>query len=121
MRVLVCGGRDFCDKQMLEKFLNGMKRKPTVIIHGGARGADTLADQWAESHGIEREVYYADWDNFGKAAGVIRNDNMLKQSNPDLVVAFPGGRGTKDMITRARKAGVLVIMVKTNRSDNNGG
>ena len=83
-----------------------------VVIHGGARGADDLARQWGEiSVGIEGVEFRADWTARGKAAGMIRNQRMLDEGRPDLVVAFPGGRGTADMVRRARKAGVEVIEI----------
>ena len=73
-----------------------------VVIHGGARGADDLARQWGEiSVGIEGVEFRADWTAHGKAAGMIRNQRMLDEGRPDLVVAFPGGRGTADMVRRA--------------------
>jgi hypothetical protein len=109
MRVLVCGGRNFCDELLLEKTLTSLQPKPTVIIHGGARGADTLADIWAAKHGIPRDVYYANWDKYDRRAGPIRNSQMLKEGKPDLVVAFDGGIGTADMVNKALRAGVRVI------------
>jgi predicted polyphosphate/ATP-dependent NAD kinase len=79
-------------------------------ISGNARGADQLGEQWAKNHGFPVEVYPADWETHGRAAGVIRNQQML-ETGVDLLIAFPGGRGTADMVRRARKAGVEVIEV----------
>jgi hypothetical protein len=84
----------------------------TVIIHGGARGADALADQWAVCNWLMPEVYPADWDKHGRAAGPLRNQRMLDEGKPDLVVAFSGGSGTTDMVRRARKTNVRVIEIK---------
>ena len=110
MRVLVCGGRDFNDALTLGSWLGGIHKDHgiTTIIHGGARGADTMAGEFAKWKGIPVEVFPADWNGDGKAAGPIRNSRMLKEGLPDLVVAFDGGRGTADMIAKARKAGVRV-------------
>lgn len=113
-RVLVCGGRDFSDRErfdwtMVQCGLFG--DVVTVIIHGGAPGADQMAGQWALDHGVPAEVYPADWQAHGKAAGPIRNQRMLDEGRPDLVVAFPGGKGTADMVRRAKAAGVEVIEV----------
>jgi hypothetical protein len=111
MRVLVCGGRDFCDELLLNKTLSSLQPKPTVIIHGGARGADTLADIWAYKNGIEREVYKADWYTYDRRAGPIRNSQMLKEGKPELVVAFDGGIGTADMVNKALRANVKVLHI----------
>lgn len=80
------------------------------LINGGAKGADTLARQWAESRNIPQSVYYAEWTKYGNAAGHIRNQRML-DANPyiDYVIAFPGGRGTANMIAKAIEKGIPVL------------
>jgi len=70
-----------------------------------------LAQEWAEARGVPCEVYLANWAELGRKAGPIRNQQMLDEGRPTLVVAFPGGRGTADMIRRARSAGVEVIEI----------
>jgi len=83
-----------------------------VLINGGARGADALAKEWGERKpGVIVDTYYADWKKHGKAAGPIRNAQMLKEGQPNAVVAFPGGKGTTHMIQIAEKAGVPVLRV----------
>jgi hypothetical protein len=72
-----------------------------VLIEGGARGADRLAREWAKAHGVTVETYEAEWQRYGRGAGPIRNDTMIRDGDPDLVVAFPGGSGTADMVRRA--------------------
>ena len=84
---------------------------PCVLIHGAARGADEGAARWAKSEGIASRAYPANWRKHGKAAGPIRNQQMLDDGRPDFVVAFPGGRGTADMVRRAHAAGVPVYEV----------
>ena len=111
MRILVCGGRDFDDAALLERTLNNLHA--TLIIHGGARGADRLSGMWASLHGVECIVFPAMWARDGKAAGPIRNQAMLVNGRPDLVVGFPGGNGTADMVRRAIKAGVAVMDLRT--------
>lgn len=108
MRILVCGGRDFTDHVRVFAALDRLHAKHpiTVLIHGAAPGVDRLASRWAKWRGIEVEPYPADWDKHRTAAGPIRNQRMLDHSNPDAVVAFPGGVGTADMVTRAVKAGL---------------
>lgn len=111
LRVLVCGGRDFNDPLTLGSWLGGIQKSHgiAVIIEGGARGADFMARKFAEWRGIPVETFPADWDGLGRAAGVLRNQRMLDEGKPDLVVAFPGGRGTADMVRRAREAGIRVL------------
>jgi hypothetical protein len=84
-----------------------------LVIAGGARGADTLAVQEARARKppIPVRVYPADWRRHGKAAGPIRNQQMLDEGAPDLVLAFPGGGGTADMVRRARRAGLEVVRI----------
>lgn len=78
-----------------------------TVISGGAKGADSLGEDWAASNWCEVEVFKADWDTHGKKAGILRNQDML-DSGIDMAVQFPGGRGTADMRKRLDKAGVKV-------------
>jgi hypothetical protein len=108
MRVLVCGGRDFEDRNALFSVLDQMAEQIERIICGGARGADGLAYTWACRNDKSPEVYMADWERYGRRGGPIRNQRMIDEGKPDMVIAFPGGRGTADMVRRARAAGVPV-------------
>jgi hypothetical protein len=114
VKILVCGGRDFCDEVAVHSFLNTLAEtyEITTLVHGGARGADTLAGNWALKYDVRVKVYKADWAKFGKAAGPIRNNEMLKLECPDIVVAFPGGNGTEHMKKISKYAGVTVINVE---------
>lgn len=112
MRVLVCGGRDFDDYNLVVRVLSSIQvtREPfDVLIHGGASGADAAADVYARRHLIPVLRFPADWGKHKKAAGPMRNTEMLRDGKPDLVVAFPGGRGTADMVNKAHGAGVEVF------------
>jgi hypothetical protein len=106
---------------MVSVVLTGLFMQPSVayfvLIEGGAQGADACAAKWADDHRIrgamklvEHQQYRADWDKYGKAAGVIRNAQMLRDGKPNLVVAFTDdlttSRGTRNMVEQARKAGV---------------
>jgi hypothetical protein len=105
-RVLICGGRHYDDSAHFASVMRDVN--PTEIVTGGATGADTLAALWAGANGLILHVIKADWQRHGKAAGPIRNQEMLDRFPPDLVVAFPGGRGTADMVRRAKEVGVEV-------------
>lgn len=110
MRLLVCGGRDFSDQAFVYESLDLVHaRRPVVLlIHGGARGADTLAGEWAAALGVSVQVFPADWSRFGRRAGFLRNQQMLVEGHPDGVIAFPGGAGTRMMVQLAQAAGVPV-------------
>lgn len=110
MKVLVCGGRDYTDRIRVYAKLGELRAKGlSYIIHGGARGVDEFAGDWGHGFLVPVRVFHADWERHGKRAGPIRNQQMIDEGRPDLVVAFPGGAGTADMVRRARKAGIDVI------------
>jgi predicted Rossmann-fold nucleotide-binding protein len=113
MKVLICGGRDFTDYKYMKRVMDDLikKRNPSMIIHGGARGADTLAGDYATKKQIITLIMPAEWNKYGKPAGMKRNRDMLNE-NPDLVVAFPGGVGTKGMIKIAKDKGTEVISLE---------
>ena len=83
----------------------------TELISGGAVGADRLGEAWARAHDIPVRKLLPDWDKHGRAAGVIRNSDIVKEA--DGVIAFWDGasRGTLDTITKARKANKLLKVV----------
>jgi hypothetical protein len=110
MRVLVCGGRDFNNPRWLALTLDELSRgqKWQTLIEGGAKGADRQAREWAMARRIKVQTFEADWMRHGRAAGPIRNQRMLDEGRPNLVVAFPGGRGTHNMVSLAEAAGILV-------------
>lgn len=113
MRVLVCGGRDYDDKDRVFDVLDKLHDEAGIdrIIEGGAKGADLFARWWADKRGVMRETYEADWENQGSFAGPARNKRMLEEGKPDTVIAFPGNRGTADMCKKARRAGVEVVEI----------
>ena len=108
--LLVCGGRDYTDREAAFAALDraDQKRHIEAVVHGGQRGADALAAEWAIAHRRRELRYDADWAGRGPAAGPERNARMLEKGLPDGVCAFPGGRGTADMIRRAEAAGLPV-------------
>lgn len=121
MKIIICGGRHHT-VNVFDKFVSildetyselceGEDPEEVVIIQGGAKGADLIGKVWAESLNFKVVQYDADWKQYGKRAGIIRNQQMLDEENPDFVIAFPGGKGTADMVKRARQFGVEVIEV----------
>lgn len=113
MRVIICGGRNFSEPAQVHRELDRIhaERSISVLMEGGATGVDRFAFEWhCGKLPMLCERWEADWGKHGRAAGPIRNQRMLDEGKPDLVVAFPGGRGTADMVRRAKAAGVEVLM-----------
>jgi len=113
MKVLVCGGSRYQDRQARFAALDRLHADHTItqILNGGARGADYLASAWAKERGIDLKVYKADHWNTGLRAFTILNAHMLDTGKPDLVLAFPGGAVTDDLCKRAKSAGIKVEVI----------
>lgn len=111
LRVLVCGGRDYQDRTTVYRELDKLHlfHGIAAIITGAADGADSIADDWARKYGVQNHRFPAEWNRYGAAAGPIRNKRMLDEAYPDLIVAFPGGRGTANLMEQARRRGVRVL------------
>ena len=107
MIVLVCGGREFNDYIKVSQAMRMLPFSVSMIIQGGARGADILGRQWAIENGIHYAEVHALWDSLGKKAGNLRNKAMLTLK-PGYCVAFPGGWGTRDMIHKCIEANITV-------------
>lgn len=121
MRILVCGSRDYSDSMRLNAELDLIhaKRRIHLVIEGEAKGADVLAREWAESRGIPVWKFPAEWKKYGLGAGPVRNERMLDEGKPELVIAFPSkglanSKGTKNMVNQARAAGVETIVIEEN-------
>lgn len=130
MKVLVCGGRTFGvpvsvdaqdeprakrqaadERAMMKRVLDGVHTQYgiSLIIQGEAKGADAYAKEWALVMGVHVLCFPAQWARDGRGAGPKRNQEMLERGKPDLVVAFPGRAGTRDMVKKAEAAGVPVL------------
>lgn len=118
MNIIVCGGRDYTNKHLLQDVLMSIEDNPVICQINVATGecptgADAFAKEWAVNklHNRGYTGFPARWGKYRHAAGPMRNTQMLEEFKPDIVVAFPGGNGTEDMITKARAAGVTVLLV----------
>ena len=127
-KLLITGGRTYNNVTNLYAVLDSIMKTHfiTTLITGMASGADILGHQWAEERGLEIEEYPADWKNievegavikhgaygrYNVIAGFQRNQRMIDEGNPNVLVAFDGGRGTADMVRRAKASDIKIIMV----------
>lgn len=112
MKALICGGREWSDYEFISYTLDEIheQKKFTSIIHGNSLGADYLSGVWARNRKVPVVTFPADWNKYRTKAGPIRNQRMLDDGKPDLCIAFPGGRGTNDMIKRCQKNNVEVYI-----------
>lgn len=110
--VLVTGGRDYVDIEQAWSVLDGVHQRSGIarVIHGKARGLDTICGRWAHARGVPEHACPANWDRHGLAAGFRRNQAML-DLGPDILIAFAGGRGTADMVARAEKRHLPILRV----------
>src|SRR5688572_25033460 len=129
MIVLVCGGRNHSNYALIWDTLDQLhaERGITRIVHGAGGNVDMSADAWAKSRKVEVKPYPADWTDISRPDAVIRirrdgakydakqginrNQEMLDKEDIALVVAFPGGPGTRDMVARSRRAGIDVMAI----------
>lgn len=124
MRVVVCGGRKYANRDKLYAVLDELRKHGEMELGVGYdpksptyQGADQLAYEWAKDRGVPGKAYPAHWQEHGNAAGPRRNQRMLDQFRPELVVAFPGGRGTADCVQRAQSAKIEVRLADTELYD----
>ena len=112
MKVAIIGSRTFLDYNFLEETLLKVKDRITEIVSGGAKGADSLAEKFANKYNIPTKIFLPDWDTYKKAAGFIRNTQIIEYC--DVVVAFWDGksRGTMDSVKKAEKLGKKVKIIR---------
>jgi hypothetical protein len=109
MKVAVIGSRSFNDYEEVKRILSSLDI--TELISGGAKGADTLGERYAKENGIPTNIFPPDWKKNGRAAGFIRNGEIV--ANADLIIAFWDGesKGTKDSIDKANKLNKKVVVI----------
>lgn len=112
MKLAVVGSRSFCDESKLEQALESYKGRVTLVVSGGAKGADSLAESWASKNGIATKVFKPDWQKYGRGAGMVRNKEIIE--NCDECVAFWDGKskGTENSISHCNKFNKKVTIVR---------
>lgn len=120
-KVIIAGTRDFSDYEMLRSYADfklSQIKEPIEIVSGHARGADTLGERYSEEKGYKLKLFQADWEQYGKSAGVKRNMQMAEYANALLAFWDGNSRGTKNMIELARKKGLKVGVKLYSPEDN---
>jgi YspA, cpYpsA-related SLOG family len=113
MKLIVAGSRSFRDYQLLCQTLAPERHRITQVITGGARGAELLSYRWAWKHAIKHQLFRADWERFGKSAGVRRNHQMAQAG--DVLVAFWDDHSpcTAHMVQCMQQLGKPCVIVRT--------
>lgn len=110
--IIIAGGRDADEAAAVAVLDRVLKPEDVaIVVSGGACGWDTAGERWAEKHGKPVKRFPADWNRLGKAAGFLRNEQMARFARdwpPGRLYVGPGGRGTADMVRRARRHGLSV-------------
>lgn len=115
MKIIVCGGRDFTNAKLIWDTLGRFEYthgKIKLLVHGAAFGADSIAGEYAKRYNVPCQEFKADWNKYGKGAGPIRNKTMLEHIDPNWIIAFPGGKGTANMVKIGKRRGVYIMEVK---------
>ncbi|MBC8306892.1 MAG: DUF2493 domain-containing protein [Pelagibacterales bacterium] len=115
MKVAIIGSRGFDDYNLVEATMeefHSTNFQTTTLVSGGAKGADRLGEKWANNHNIPTKIFLAEWDKYGRAAGFIRNKDII--ANADYVIAFWDGesKGTKHSLDLCEKNGILYTIIK---------
>ena len=108
MKLAVVGGRDFFNYQYLEKILDPIKEQIMWIVSGGAKGVDSLAEKYAARNHIPFLLFPANWERYGKRAGLMRNQQIVDEADHMIALPTRASKGTHDSIRRARAKGILV-------------
>ncbi len=114
MKLAVVGSRGFNDYDLLKSKLNAIHlRKPiTCIVSGGAKGADSLGEKWAKENNIETLIFIPEWDKYGKKAGFLRNEDIIKNSDAVVAIWDEVSKGTAHSISLAKKYNKSCLVVK---------
>lgn len=117
MKIIVTGGRDYLYASHIFKVLNELK--PDHVVHGDCRtGADCIATEWCRKYGVPFTGYPAHWSRYKRGAGPKRNGMMIHCSEADVVVAFPGGKGTNDCVKQAKAFGMKIMDLREENEED---
>ena len=112
MKIAIIGSRTFNDYELVCKTIKELKLETmTYMVSGGAKGADSLGEQYAKEHNIPCKIFKPDWNTYGKSAGFVRNKDIINAC--DIVVAFWDGKtkGTEHSIMLAKRSNKIVHII----------
>lgn len=116
IKLAIVGGRDYTDYNnfhiIVNNYCNKLGKLPDYIISGGAKGIDTMAEIYANQYNIETIIYKADWNTFGKKAGILRNTDIISESTHVLALPTYNSIGTYDSINKAKKMNKQLTIIK---------
>ncbi len=112
MKVIIAGSRNFTDQKIVDRVITDSGFEISQVVSGGARGVDTCGEYWAEDNGVDIEVFSADWQKYGRAAGPIRNKQMANYAEA-LIAIYDSSKskGTANMIKQAKEQGLRYYLV----------
>ena len=105
-KLAIVGSRTITDEKFVNRILNCYKfmfGKPSLVISGGAKGVDQLGEAWADKLEIKKQIFIPDWDKYGKQAGFIRNEDIIKNCDICLAIWDGGSNGTKNDFDLCKK------------------
>lgn len=112
--VAIVGSRDFADRALLDATMDAFVREhgaPTGVVSGGARGADTLGQRWAQARGVPCTVLAPEWAKHGRSAGFRRSADIVAAATHVVAFPHPRGSGTQHTVELARRRGLPVTVV----------
>jgi hypothetical protein len=112
VKTIIAGSRNFTDPTLVEMAVELARNhiQVTEVVSGQCEGIDRLGEIWATTHDIPCSYFPADWDKHGKAAGPIRNSEMVNYADALIAVWDGRSRGTMDVIKKARTKGLKVAV-----------
>ncbi len=111
LRLAVVGSRSCEDYEMVSGFLKNFNNQKPIIVSGGAKGVDSLAERFADENELKKKIYKADWSKYGRAAGPVRNQQIVENSDAMIAFATRDSNGTKNSVKLAVKKGIPVLVV----------
>jgi len=113
IKLAIVGSRNMSDENLFNIGINKAIESwgcVSCVISGGARGADTLGEEWACEQGIPAKIFKPNWKKYGKSAGILRNSDIIAESTHILAFPSHSGKGTQNSISRAQKQNKPVLI-----------
>lgn len=114
MKICVLGSRSITNYKLVERVIRDSGFEITELVSGKCpKGVDHLGEIWATKHNIPIKYFPADWDKFGRSAGMLRNSQLIEYSDAVIIIHDGVSKGTKDSWTKAKKKGIPIYYINT--------